>query len=42
MEQQTAIAFGGNCVSADGLRSLLDEASRNFAREMKRRKKEAH
>ena len=38
MEQQTAIAFGGNCVSADGLRSLLDEASRNFAREMKRRK----
>jgi uncharacterized protein len=41
MEQQTAIAFGGNCVSADGLRSLLDEANRNFAREMKRRKKEA-
>ena len=41
MEQQTAIAFGGSCVSADGLRSLVDEASRNFAREMTRRKKEA-
>jgi predicted RNA-binding protein with PIN domain len=40
MEQQTAIAFGGNCVSADGLRSLVDEASRHFAREMKRRKRE--
>jgi predicted RNA-binding protein with PIN domain len=38
MEQQTTIAFGGNCVSAGGLRSLVDEASRNFAREMKRRK----
>jgi predicted RNA-binding protein with PIN domain len=41
LEQQTALAFGGNCISADGLRSLVDEASRNFAREMKRRKKEA-
>lgn len=41
MEQQTTIAFGGNCVSAGGLRSLVDEASRSFAREMKRRKKEA-
>ena len=39
MEQQTAIAFGGNCVSAEGLRSLIDEARRTFAREMKRRKK---
>jgi predicted RNA-binding protein with PIN domain len=41
MEQQTAIAFGGNCVSAEGLRSLVDEARHTFAREMKRRKKEA-
>jgi uncharacterized protein len=38
MEQQTALAFGGNCVSAEGLRSLIDEAKRTFAREMKRRK----
>ena len=41
LEQQTAIAFGGNCVSADGLRRLIDDARRTFAREMKRRKREA-
>jgi uncharacterized protein len=41
LEQQTAIAFGGNCVSADGLRRLIDDARRSFAREMKRRKREA-
>lgn len=40
LEQQTAIAFGGNCVSADGLRRLIDDARRTFAREMKRRKRE--
>jgi predicted RNA-binding protein with PIN domain len=40
LEQQTATAFGGNCVSADGLRRLIDDARRNFAREMKRRKRE--
>ena len=38
LEQQTAIAFGGNCVSAEGLRTLVDEARHTFAREMKRRK----
>jgi uncharacterized protein len=38
MEQQTAIAFGGNCISAEGLRSLIDQARRTFTREMKRRK----
>jgi uncharacterized protein len=41
LEQQTAIAFGGNCVSADGLRKLIDNARRTFARELKRRKREA-
>ena len=41
LEQQTATAFGGNCVSADGLRRLIDDARRTFAREMKRRKREA-
>jgi predicted RNA-binding protein with PIN domain len=41
LEQQTAIAFGGNCVSAEGLRRLIDDARRTFAREMKRRKREA-
>jgi uncharacterized protein len=41
LEQQTAIAFGGNCVSAEGLRRLIDDARRIFAREMKRRKREA-
>ncbi len=40
MEQQTAIAFGGNCVSAEGLRHLVDDAKHTFAREMKRRKKD--
>ena len=41
LEQQTAIAFGGHCVSAEGLRNLVDDARRSFARELKRRKKEA-
>ncbi len=37
LEQQTAIAFGGNCISADGLRKLVTDARNNFARELKRR-----
>ena len=37
LEQQTAIAFGGNCISADGLRSLVTNARNTFARELKRR-----
>jgi len=41
LEQQTAIAFGGNCVSAEGLRRLIEDTRRTFAREMKRRKREA-
>ena len=41
LEQQTAIAFGADCVSADGLRDLVDSAERSFALEMKRRKKQS-
>src|ERR1700688_4790596 len=37
LEQQTAIAFGGNCVSADELRKLINNARIDFARELKRR-----
>ena len=37
LEQQTAIAFGGNCISADGLRKLVTDARETFARELKRR-----
>lgn len=37
LEQQTAIAFGGNCISADGLRKLVTDARDTFARELKRR-----
>jgi uncharacterized protein len=41
LEQQTAIAFGAHCISADGLRDLVDSAERSFTLEMKRRKKES-
>jgi len=41
LEQQTAIAFGADCISADGLRDLVDNAERSFALEMKRRKRES-
>jgi predicted RNA-binding protein with PIN domain len=37
LEQQTAIAFGGNCISADSLRKLVTTARREFTRELKRR-----
>jgi len=37
LEQQTAVAFGGNCISADGLRDLINGARTSFARELKRR-----
>ena len=41
LEQQTALAFGAECISADGLRDLVDSAERSFVLEMKRRKKES-
>jgi predicted RNA-binding protein with PIN domain len=37
LEQQTAIAFGGNCISAEGLRELVTNARSTFTRELKRR-----
>jgi predicted RNA-binding protein with PIN domain len=37
LEQQTAIAFGGNCISADSLRKLVTSARSDFNRELKRR-----
>jgi predicted RNA-binding protein with PIN domain len=40
LEQQTAIAFGADCVSADGLRDMVENAERSYALEMKRRKKD--
>jgi predicted RNA-binding protein with PIN domain len=39
LEQQTAITFGADCISADGLRELLESARRDFAQEMKRRER---
>ena len=41
LEQQTAIAFGADCVDADGLRDLVKNAQRSFELEMKRRKRES-
>jgi uncharacterized protein len=41
LEQQTAIAFGADCVSADGLRDLIENAQRAFVLEMKRRKRDS-
>ena len=41
LEQQTAIAFGADCVDAAGLRDLIKNAQRSFVFEMKRRKKES-
>lgn len=35
-EQQTVIAFGGNCVSAPGLRELIERTRRDFSRDSKR------
>jgi predicted RNA-binding protein with PIN domain len=37
LEQQTAIAFGGNCISAAGLQKLVAAARSTFARDLKRR-----
>ena len=37
LEQQTAIAFGGNPISAEGLRRLVINARSAFNRELKRR-----
>jgi uncharacterized protein len=39
LEQQTAITFGAQCVSADGLRDLLNDTHQSLSRELMRRKK---
>jgi uncharacterized protein len=37
LEQQTAIAFGGDCISAESLRTRVADARSTFTRELKRR-----
>lgn len=39
LEQQTAITFGAQCLSAGGLKELLEETGKDLARELKARKK---
>src|SRR5271170_2074261 len=39
LEQQTAITFGAQCVSAEGLKSLLEETQEALVRALKARKK---
>ena len=39
LEQQTVSTFGALCVSADGLRTLLDGARADIARELKKLKR---
>jgi len=39
LEQQTAITFGAQCVSAEGLRVLLNDTLADLARALKRRRK---
>lgn len=42
LEQQTAITFGAvSCVSAEGLRSLLDRAGRELGRRLKTHRRQA-
>src|SRR5207248_4024912 len=36
LEQQTASAFGASCISADGLKTLLDEASVDLQKALRR------
>ena len=40
LEQQTAITFGAHCVSAAGLKELLEETQGELARALKARKSE--
>ena len=39
LEQQTAITFGAQCVSAEGLKALLNDTQADLARALKRRRK---
>ena len=40
LEQQTVVTFGASCMSADGLRALLDDARAELSRELKKLKKQ--
>src|SRR5271170_3549317 len=39
LEQQTAITFGAQCVSAEGLKELIGETQRELARALKARRR---
>jgi uncharacterized protein len=39
LEQQTAISFGAQCISAEGLYAIIADARRHLERELKRRNK---
>lgn len=39
LEQQTAITFGAQCVSAEGLKELLEETQKDLARALKKRRR---
>jgi uncharacterized protein len=39
MEQQTAITFGAQCLSAEGLKTMIEENGKELARAIKARKK---
>ena len=39
LEQQTAISFGADCIGAEGLRQRIDQGRRQFASELKRRRR---
>ena len=39
LERQTAVTFGAQCLSAEGLRDLLDGTQKDLARALKQRKK---
>jgi predicted RNA-binding protein with PIN domain len=39
LERQTAITFGAECISADGLKDLLEHTQADLARALKARKK---
>jgi predicted RNA-binding protein with PIN domain len=39
MEQQTAITFGAECVSAEGMKELLEETQKELARALKKRRR---
>jgi predicted RNA-binding protein with PIN domain len=41
LEQDTASAYGASVISAEGIKALVEEASADFAREMKMRRRKS-